>query len=132
MAKIFSPVNLLQRGGVNRAQEIADQVMKGSLENRVQLNSNKCKDLRISFARNMQDFEPIVINEKELEVVELRIVSLPIYRNVHEILDLIVCVSTLNIFTFYLPMRWQSTTITWIQHSCLPFWLVSDPPMSAY
>ena len=76
--------------------------MKGSLENRVQLNSNKCKDLRISFARNMQDFEPIVINEKELEVVELRIVSLPIYRNVHEILDLIVCVSTLNIFTFYI------------------------------
>lgn len=62
----------------------------------------KCKDLRILFARNMQDFEPIVINEKELEVVELRILLLPIYRNMHEILDLIVCVSTLNIFTFYI------------------------------
>ena len=58
------------KGGVSKAQEIADQVTKWSSENRVQLNSDKCKELRISFARNTQDFEPIVINEKELEVIE--------------------------------------------------------------
>ena len=57
------------KGGVSKAQEIADQVTKWSSENRVQLNSDQCKELRISFARNKQDFEPIVINEKELELV---------------------------------------------------------------
>ena len=34
------------------------------------LNSDKCKELRISFARNQQEFQPILVNGQELEVVQ--------------------------------------------------------------
>ena len=45
---------VVSKGSVSRVQEIADQVTGWSLANRVQLNSDKCKELRISFARNTQ------------------------------------------------------------------------------
>ena len=34
------------------------------------LNESKCKELRISFSKSPPDFDPITINNKELEVVE--------------------------------------------------------------
>ena len=37
---------------------------------RVKLNSKKCKKLRISFAKDQQDFHPIVIDGQSLEVVK--------------------------------------------------------------
>ena len=40
------------KGEVSSAQIIADKVVEWSLANRVQLNSEKCKELQISFARN--------------------------------------------------------------------------------
>ena len=46
-------------GEVSSAQIIADKVAEWSLANRVQLNTEKCKELRISFARNKAIFEPI-------------------------------------------------------------------------
>ena len=44
--------------------------MQWSFENRVKLNSKKCKELRISFAKNKPQLAPIVVNNQELECVE--------------------------------------------------------------
>ena len=40
-----------------------------SIKNRMQLNPDKCKELRISFNAKPRSFDPIVVNGKELEVV---------------------------------------------------------------
>ena len=40
-----------------------------SIENRMQLNPDKCKELRISFNAEPRSFDPIVVNGQELEVV---------------------------------------------------------------
>ena len=34
------------------------------------LNSDKCKELKISFARTQPEFQPILVNGQELEVVK--------------------------------------------------------------
>ena len=38
-------------------------------ENKLQLNERKCKEMRISFAKTAAEFNPIIINEKAIEVV---------------------------------------------------------------
>ena len=55
--------------GESDTQSIADCVIEWSRENRVHLNSRKCKELRISFSKRPGFFYPIVIEGKELEVV---------------------------------------------------------------
>ena len=40
-----------------------------SIENRMELNADKCKEMRIDFKRNTHNFPPIVINGKELSVL---------------------------------------------------------------
>ena len=51
------------------AQETAHKVAEWSTQNRVQLNSDKYKELRISFAKDEPQFAPIVIDGNELERV---------------------------------------------------------------
>ena len=51
------------------AQHIADCVSQWSLDNRVQLNSEKCKELRILFTKKQSEFHPILVNGNQLEVV---------------------------------------------------------------
>jgi len=58
------------KGELSNAQRHTDEVIQWSLENRVQLNNEKCKEMRISFSKFQQDFEPILINGDALEVVE--------------------------------------------------------------
>ena len=53
----------------SHTQSIADCVIEWSRENRVDLNSDRCKELRISFSKGPGFFDPIVIEGKELEVV---------------------------------------------------------------
>ena len=48
--------------------KIADNVAKWSSDNRVKLNSDKCKELRISFAKEESHFAPIVINNEEVTI----------------------------------------------------------------
>ena len=55
--------------GESHTQSIADCVIEWSRENRVHLNSDKCKELRISFSNRPGFFYPIEIEGKELEVV---------------------------------------------------------------
>ena len=50
-------------------QAIANRVIEWSGENRVQLNADKCKELRVSFAKEQRVFDPVIIEEKEVELV---------------------------------------------------------------
>ena len=57
------------KGGESHVQAIANRVIEWSHENRVQLNADKCKELRISFAKEQRVFDPIIIEGKEVELV---------------------------------------------------------------
>lgn len=61
---------IVVKGASSNSQLIADTVVQWSFENRVKLNSEKCKELRISFANNKPQLAPIVVNNQELECVE--------------------------------------------------------------
>lgn len=50
------------KGGVSHAQTI---VIEGSRENRVVLNADKCKELRMSFAKEWKVFDLVIIEGKE-------------------------------------------------------------------
>ena len=54
----------------SRAQAIADEMLQWSQNNKMRLNEAKCKELRISFSKVPRDFNPILINDKCVEVVE--------------------------------------------------------------
>ena len=60
---------VLVKGGESHVQAIANRVIEWSRENRVQLNANKCKELRISFVKEQRVFDPIIIEGKEVELV---------------------------------------------------------------
>ena len=57
------------KGGESHVQVIANRVIEWSHENRVQLNADKCKELRISFAKEQRVFDPVIIEGKEVELV---------------------------------------------------------------
>ena len=57
------------KGTMSGAQLIADKVAEWSRNNRVQLNTDKCKELRISFAKKKQVFESVKVDGKDLEIV---------------------------------------------------------------
>lgn len=58
------------KGCESNVQQLADRVAQWSSDNRVKLNSDKCKELRISFGKNQPEFQPILVNGQELEVVQ--------------------------------------------------------------
>ena len=62
---------VVAKGKDSKAQLIADRVAQWSSENRVKLNNDKCKELRISVAKNQPEFQHILINGQELKVVQL-------------------------------------------------------------
>ena len=59
---------VIQKGNASSAQGITDELIEWSRKNRVVLNPDKCKELRISFARNPEAFDPVSIDD-EVEVV---------------------------------------------------------------
>lgn len=70
------------KGELSNAQRYTDKVIQWSLENRVQLNTEKCKEMRISCTKSQQEFEPILINGDTLEVVEnVKLLGLNISSN---------------------------------------------------
>lgn len=72
----------MAKGELSNAQRYRDKVIQWSLENRVQLNTEKCKEMRISFTKSQQEFEPILINGDTLEVVEnVKLLGLNISSN---------------------------------------------------
>jgi len=54
----------------SQKQKIVDRVVNWSRVNKFQLNSDKCKELRISFAKNKVDLPPVVVDGHNLEVVD--------------------------------------------------------------
>ena len=58
---------IVGKGASSNSQLIADTVAQWSFENGVKLNNEKCKELRISFAKNKPQLAPIVVNNQELE-----------------------------------------------------------------
>ena len=61
--------HVVVKSGESHAQAIANRVIEWSRENRVQLNADKFKELRISFAKEQRVFDPVVIEGKEVELV---------------------------------------------------------------
>ena len=58
------------KGELSNVQSATDRVVQWSLENRVHLNTDNCKEMRISFTKSQREFEPILINGDALEVVD--------------------------------------------------------------
>ena len=56
----------ITRGLTSDVQSAVSAVEGWSIENRMELNAVKCKEMRIDFKRNTHNFPPIVINGKEL------------------------------------------------------------------
>ena len=70
------------KGELGNAQRTTERVVQWSLENRVQLNTDKCKEMRISFTKSQQEFEPILINSDALEVVDsVKLLGLNIFSD---------------------------------------------------
>ena len=60
---------VIQKGNTSNTQGITDELIKWSRKNRVVLNPDKCKELRISFSRNPEAFYSVSIDDEEIEVV---------------------------------------------------------------
>ncbi len=51
--------------GTSKAQDLVDEVIYWSDDNKMQINAEKCKELRISFTVKPIDMDPIVVNGKK-------------------------------------------------------------------
>ena len=60
---------VVPKGNTSNAQSIINKVIEWSRANRVQLNPDKRKELRISFARNPVELDTLIIDGKEVEVL---------------------------------------------------------------
>ena len=60
---------VIRKGQVSNAQTIADEVAEWSNRNRVKLNIDKCKELRILFASISCEFPPVAIGGEHIKVV---------------------------------------------------------------
>ena len=61
---------VVAKGSDSNVQQIVDRVSQWSSDNRMKLNNDKCKELRVSFAGTQAEFSPVIVNGKELEVVQ--------------------------------------------------------------
>ena len=67
---------------ISHLQGFVDKIMQWSTLNKFQLNSDKCKELRVSFAKTQRQFSPIMVNGKELEIVpKAKLLGLTISSN---------------------------------------------------
>lgn len=61
---------IILKGQPSNAQEYVDSVAEWSVDNRFQLNTKKCREIRISFSKKNADLPPLFINGHELEIVQ--------------------------------------------------------------
>ena len=69
-------VQTIPRGLTSDVQSAVSAVEAWSTENRMELNADKCKEMRIDSKRNTHNFPPIVINGKELSVSNLSLIHI--------------------------------------------------------
>ena len=73
---------VVAKGNRSCPRNIANKVVEWSMQNWVKVNSEKCKELRISFVKNEPQFAPIVVDGKELErVTSAKLLGLTISSN---------------------------------------------------
>ena len=73
---------VVPKGSISRTQQAASSVENWSLRNKLQLNPDKCKELRIDFKQKKDQFDPISINDQQLQVVNhAKILGLTISEN---------------------------------------------------
>lgn len=61
---------IVPRGAFSEIQKAADKVVDWSKDQRMPLNEDNCKEIIIDFKENKYSFDPSVINNKDLSVVE--------------------------------------------------------------
>ena len=72
----------IRKGDISYIQKAVDQFTTQANANKFQLNERKCKELRICFNRNTPQFDPILINNNPIEVVEcVKLLGLHISSN---------------------------------------------------
>ena len=100
---------VVAKGDRSCAQEMTDKFAEWSTQNRVKLNCDKYKELRISFVKDKPQFAPIVVNGYELEsVTSAKLLGLIISSNLTwnehlEISDVIKKAS--NRLYFLVPLK---------------------------
>ena len=72
---------VVAKGNRSCAQEIAHRVVEWSTQNRVQLNSDKCKELRISFVKDEPRFAPLVDGNELERASSAKLLGLTISSN---------------------------------------------------
>ena len=60
----------IRKGQSSSAQEYVDSVADWTVDNRFQLNIERCNKIRISFSKNNAYLSPFFSNDQELEVVQ--------------------------------------------------------------
>ena len=60
----------VEKGEISNIHNAVDELVESSNRNMLQLTESKCKKHRISIASCQPQFEPILINDNEIEVVE--------------------------------------------------------------
>ena len=61
---------IIQRDETSHIQKVVDEFANHSKRDKFVLNESKCKELRISFAKSKDNFEPIILNNTSLDVVK--------------------------------------------------------------
>ena len=89
---------VVEKGQVSCIRHVVDDLARQARNDGFQLNERKCKELRISFARNEPDFDPICVNRQTLVTVNSvkllgRNISSDLRWNVH-VSELVRKVST--------------------------------------
>ena len=66
---------------ISYMQTYADEFSLNARVDGFRLNETKCKELRINFSKSPVQFEPIMINDRKIEVVRsAKVLGLKIYR----------------------------------------------------
>ena len=60
---------VVKKHTLSTVQERVNDIEQWSMDNRLQLNSSKCKELRIHFGNDVLEFSNILINGSNIEVV---------------------------------------------------------------
>jgi hypothetical protein len=55
---------IVAKGHSSYLQDIVDSVAQWSLDNKLILNDEKCKEFQVCFAKNLEDFQRIYVNGK--------------------------------------------------------------------
>ena len=61
---------IIQKDEISHIQATVDDLANKSRVDKFQLNDSKCKELRISFSKSNKEFDPIMVNNTSLEIVE--------------------------------------------------------------